>query len=102
MTNVVQVRLLEDTTAKRYTYRVPSYMALAKGDVVRVTNRNGKDHVGICVCESEELSDNAIGMIMSGMKVVSWVTGIFHVDSWKDQIEHELKIEKSKDELSKQ
>ena len=41
--NVVQVRLVEDKEAKRYTYRVPDDIQLLKDNVVRTKNMNGKE-----------------------------------------------------------
>lgn len=75
--NVVQVRLLEDKNAKRYTYKVPGDIILSKGSIVRTRNKNGKECIAVCVTDSENLSDNAIDMVMSGNKVISNVTGIY-------------------------
>lgn len=82
--NVVQVRLLEDKNGKRYTYQVPDYIQLAKGDIVRTRNKNNKECIAVCVTNSENLSDNAIDMVMSGNKVISNVTGIYTFNSFDD------------------
>lgn len=90
MQNIVQVRLLEDSSAKRRAYMVPSDVSLTKGDVVCVKDRNNKKHIAVCVCNSEVLSDNAIDMVMSGMKVLSWVIGSFYLRSYEDCVAAEL------------
>lgn len=73
--NIVQVRHFADPAAKRYTYNVPAGVHLTKGDIVLVKNSGGKEVVAQCVSNSEDLSDNAIDMIMSGSKVISNVIG---------------------------
>lgn len=73
--NVVQVRHFADLSAKRYTYNVPAGIKLAKDDIVLVKNSGGKEVVAQCVSDSEDLSENAIDMIMSGKKVISNVIG---------------------------
>lgn len=78
--NVVQVRLVEDKDAKRYTYQVPDNIQLLKGDVVRTKNMNGKECIAICVTDSEFLSENAINMIMCGNRVASSIIGIYTLD----------------------
>lgn len=78
--NVVQVRLVEDKNAKRYTYRVPDDIMLSKGDVVRTRNRNKKECIAICVTNSESLSDNAINMIMCGSRVASDIIGKYKLN----------------------
>ena len=78
--NVVQVRLVEDKDAKRYTYQVPDNIQLLKGDVVRTKNMNGKECIAICVTDSEFLSENAINMIMCGSRVASSIIGIYTLD----------------------
>lgn len=75
--NIVQVRLLEDKNAKRYTFNVPRSYNLSKGDLVKVRNKNGKEKIGVCVTDNEEVSENCIDMIMSGCKVWSNVVGIY-------------------------
>lgn len=73
--NIVQVRHIQDTNAKRYTYKVPDNESLNKGDMVLTRNVNGKESVAICVTDSENLSTNAINMIMCGAEVLSEVIG---------------------------
>lgn len=73
--NIVQVRHLQDKNAKRYTYKVPDDESLNKGDMVLARNANGKESVAICVTDSENLSSNAIDMIMCGAEVLSEVIG---------------------------
>lgn len=68
--NIVQVRHLQDKNAKRYTYKVPDDESLNKGDMVLARNANGKESVAICVTDSENLSTNAIDMIMCGAEVL--------------------------------
>ena len=75
--NVVQVNLFEDQNKKRYTYKVPGGISLKKGYIVKVRNRDGRELPAVCISDSEELSDNAIAMIMSGERVTSNVIGIF-------------------------
>lgn len=73
--NIVQVNLIEDKYKKRYTYKVPNNITLSKNDVVMVKNQNHSEHTAICVTDSEDLSDNAIDMIMGGTEVLSEVIG---------------------------
>lgn len=73
--NIVQVRHIQDKNAKRYTYKVPDNESLNKGDMVLTRNVNGKESVAICVTDSENLSTNAIDMIMCGAEVLSEVIG---------------------------
>lgn len=81
--NIVQVRLVEDKNAKRYTYRVPENLQLKKNDVVRTKNINGKECIAICITDSENLSENAIDMIMSGNEVKSDIIGIYEFKNAK-------------------
>lgn len=78
--NVVQVKLVEDKNARRYTYQVPDNIQLLKGDVVRTKNMNGKECIAICVTDSEFLSENVINMIMCGNRVASSIIGIYTLD----------------------
>lgn len=75
--NVVQVTLFEDITKKWYTYKVPEGIRIKKGYIVKVKNRDGREIPAVCVTDSEELSDNAVNMVMNGEKVVSSVIGMF-------------------------
>lgn len=75
--NIVQVRHIQGTNAKRYTYKVPDKESLNKGDMVLTRNVNGKESVAICVTDSENLSANAIDMIMCGAEVLSEVIGVY-------------------------
>lgn len=82
--NIVQVRLLEDKNAKRYTFNVPESCKLSKGDLIKVRKKSGKEKIGICVTDSEEVSENCIDMIMSGGKVLSDVVGIYKYEDLRD------------------
>lgn len=75
--NIVQVKLLENTGGKRYTYNVPENETLLKGDTVMVRNANGSKHLAICETNSERLTSNVVDMIMNGQRVLSDVIGVF-------------------------
>lgn len=75
MSNVVQVRFLQDPSKKRYTFNVPCNEEIHKGDVVRIKNKNNSEMIAIAETDSEMLSENAIDMIMGGKEVISWVIG---------------------------
>ena len=75
MSNIVQVRFLQDPSKKRYTFNVPCNEKICKGDVVRIRNKNNGEVIAIAETDSEELSENAIDMIMGGKEVLSWVIG---------------------------
>lgn len=89
--NVVQVNLFEDKYKKRYTYKVPNNITLSKNDVVMVKNQNHSEHIAICVTDSEDLSDNAIDMIMCGAEVLSEVIGIYKFCKFETESEIDLK-----------
>lgn len=82
--NVVQVRLLEDNSNKRYTYALPEDKAINKDKLVRVRNHNGKEKIGITVTDSEHLSANAIDMIMQGQEVQSCIIGRYHYKEYSE------------------
>jgi hypothetical protein len=88
--NIVQVRHLQDKNAKRYTYKVPENKSLNKGDMVLTRNVNGKESVAICVTDSENLSTNAIDMIMCGAEVLSEVIGIYKCCKFETESEIDL------------
>ena len=88
---IVQVRHIQDKNAKRYTYKVPANESLNKGDMVLTRNVNGKENVAICVTDSENLSTNAIDMIMCGAEVLSEVIGIYKIHKFKTESEIDLK-----------
>lgn len=88
---IVQVRHIQDKNAKRYTYKVPDNESLNKGDMVLTRNVNGKENVAICVTDSENLSTNAIDMIMCGAEVLSEVVGIYKFCKFKTESEIDLK-----------
>ncbi len=88
--NIVQVRHIQDKDAKRYTYKVPDNESLNKGDMVLTRNVNGKESVAICVTDSENLSSNAIDMIMYGTEVLSEVIGIYKFCKFKTESEIDL------------
>lgn len=89
--NIAQVRHIQDTNAKRYTYKVPDNESLNKGDMVLTRNVNGKESVAICVTDSENLSTNAIDMIMCGAEVLSEVIGIYKIYKFETESEVDLK-----------
>ena len=82
---IVQVRHIQDKNAKRYTCKVPDNESLNKGDMVLTRNVNGKESVAICVTDSENLSTNAIDMIMCGAEVLSEVVGIYKFCKFKTE-----------------
>lgn len=81
--NIVQVKHLQDKDAKRYTYKVPDDESLNKGDMVLARNANGKESVAVCVTDSENLSSNAIDMIMCGAEVLSEIVGLYEFCSFE-------------------
>ena len=89
--NIVQVRHLQDKNAKRYTYKVPDDESLNKADMVLTLNVNCKERVSVCVTDSENLSANAIDMIMLGAEVLSEVVGIYKFCKFKTESEIDLK-----------
>lgn len=82
MSNIVQVRFLQDPSKKRYTFNVPCNEKICKGDVVRIRNKNDSEMIAIAETNSEILSENAIDMIMGGKKVISWVIGKYKYDEF--------------------
>ena len=82
MSNIVQVRFLQDPSKKRYTFNVPCNEKICKGDVVRIRNKNDSEMIAIAETDSEMLSENAIDMIMGGKKVLSWVIGKYKYDEF--------------------
>lgn len=82
MSNVVQVRFLQDSSKKRYTFNVPCNEKICKGDVVRIRNKNDSEMIAIAETDSEILSENAIDMIMGGKEVLSWVIGKYKYDEF--------------------
>jgi hypothetical protein len=77
--NIVQVNFINSITQKRYTYKVPNGISLNKGDIIRVRNKNGKEAIAVCVTNSENLSDNAVDMVMDGLDVLSNVIGVYNL-----------------------
>ena len=82
MSNIVQVRFLQDQSKKRYTFNVPCNEKIYKGDVVRIRNKNDSEMIAIAETDSEMLSENAIDMIMGGKEVISWVIGKYKYDEF--------------------
>ena len=82
MSNIVQVRFLQDPSKKRYTFNVPCNEKICKGDVVRIRNKNDGEMIAIAETNSEMLSENAIDMIMGGKEVISWVIGKYKYDEF--------------------
>ena len=82
MSNIVQVRFLQDPFKKRYTFNVPCNEKICKGDVVRIRNKNDSEMIAIAETNSEMLSENAIDMIMGGKEVISWVIGKYKYDEF--------------------
>lgn len=76
--NIVQVNFINSITQKRYTYKVPNGISLNKGDIIRVRNKDGKEAIAVCVTDSENLSDNAVDMVMDGLDVLSDVIGVYN------------------------
>ena len=56
-----------------------------------VKNQNHSEHIAICVTDSEDLSDNAIDMIMCGAEVLSEVIGIYKFCKFETESEIDLK-----------
>lgn len=80
--NIVQVKLIENYSQKRYTCKVPKDITLKKNDIVRVRNKNGKngkETIMVCVTDSENLSDNAVDMVMDGLNVLDNVVGVYNL-----------------------
>lgn len=84
MSNVVQVRFLQDPSKKRYTFNVPCNEKIHKGDVVRIRNKNDSEMIAIAETDSETLSENAIDMIMGGKEVLSWVIGKYEYNGFEE------------------
>lgn len=84
MSNIVQVRFLQDPSKKRYTFNVPCNVKIHKGDVVRIRNKNNGEVIAIAETDSEMLSENAIDMIMGGKKVLSWVIGKYEYNGFEE------------------
>lgn len=82
MSNIVQVRFLQDPSKKRYTFNVPCNEKICKGDVIRIRNKNDSEMIAIAETDSEMLSENAIDMIMGGKDVISWVIGKYKYDEF--------------------
>lgn len=58
--------------------------------MVLTRNVNGKENVAVCVTDSENLSSNAIDMIMCGAEVLSEVIGIYKFCKFKTESEIDL------------
>jgi hypothetical protein len=84
MSNIVQVRFLQDQAKKRYTFNVPCNEKIRKGDVVRIRNKNDSEMIAIAETDSEMLSENAIDMIMGGKEVISWVIGKYEYNGFEE------------------
>lgn len=84
MSNIVQVRFLQDPSKKRYTFNVPCNEKICKGDVVRIRNKNDGEMIAIAETDSEMLSENAINMIMGGKEVLSWVIGKYEYNGFEE------------------
>lgn len=82
--NIVQVNFINGIAQRRYTYKVPNGISLKKGDIVRVRNKDGKEAIAVCVTDSENLSDNAVDMIMGGLDVLSNVVGVYNLVKFQD------------------
>lgn len=82
--NIVQVNFINSITQKRYTYKVPNGIGLNKGDIIRVRNKDGKEAIAVCVTNSENLSDNAVDMVMDGLDVLSDVVGVYNLVKFQD------------------
>lgn len=93
--NIVQARPLQNKNAERYTYKVPDNEFLNKGDIVLTRNTNDKENIAVCVTDSENLSSNAIDMIMCGA-VLSEVIGIYKIYKFETESEIDLKNTTSK------
>ena len=84
VSNIVQVRFLQDPSKKRYTFNVPCNEKIHKGDVVRIRNKNDSEMIAIAETDSETLSENAIDMIMGGKEVLSWVIGKYEYNGFEE------------------
>ena len=84
MSNIVQVRFLQDPSKKRYTFNVPCNEKICKGDVVQIRNKNDSEMIAIAETDSEMLSENAIDMIMGGKEVISWVIGKYEYNGFEE------------------
>lgn len=82
--NIVQVNFINSITQKRYTYKVPNGISLNKGDIIRVRNKDGKEAIAVCVTNSENLSDNAVNMVMDGLDVLSDVIGVYNLVKFQE------------------
>lgn len=85
--NIVQTNLIESCSQKRYTYKVPEDITLKKNDIVRVRNKNGKngkETIMVCVTDSENLSDNAVDMVMDGLNVLDNVIGVYNLVKFQE------------------
>ena len=82
--NIVQVNFINSITQKRYTYKVPNGISLNKGDIIRVRNKDGKEAIAVCVTDSENLSDNAVDMVMDGLDVLSDVIGVYNLVKFQE------------------
>lgn len=85
--NIVQTNLIESYSQKRYTYKVPEDITLKKNDIVRVRNKNGKngkETIMVCVTDSENLSDNAVDMVMDGLDVLDNVVGVYNLVKFQE------------------
>lgn len=82
--NIVQVNFINSITQKRYTYKVPNGISLNKGDIIRVRNKDGKEAIAVCVTNSENLSDNAVDMVMGGLDVLSNVIGVYNLVKFQE------------------
>ncbi len=82
--NIVQVNFINSITQKRYTYKVPNGISLNKGDIIQVRNKDGKEAIAVCVTNSENLSDNAVDMVMDGLDVLSDVIGVYNLVKFQE------------------
>lgn len=82
--NIVQVNFINSITQKRYTYKVPNGISLNKGDIIRVRNKDGKEAIATCVTDSENLSGNAVDMVMGGLDVLSDVIGVYNLVKFQE------------------
>lgn len=82
--NIVQVNFINSITQKRYTYKVPNGINLNKGDIIRVRNKDGKEAIAVCITNSENLSDNAVDMVMGGLDVLSDVIGVYNLVKFQE------------------
>lgn len=82
--NIVQVNFINSITQKRYTYKVPNGISLNKGDIIRVRNKDGKEAIAVCVTNTENLSNNAVDMVMDGLDVLSNVIGVYNLVKFQE------------------